>query len=885
MKIFKSSFLALISLLVIQCSTEKNSIIHRGFHNLHAKYNGFFNANELIKSTYNDFLKSRKEDYNTVIPIYPFTTKEESKNWYAPMDTAYRKCELVVFKHRMPHKKKGKYRNTEWGKYVDDNWLTLGKTRYYKHDFANALKIFQHIENKFPLEDNYFLSIFWQAKVLLEMQAYDESEEILLNLLVKYDDQEKNLKKPKKITFKEKINLLVDYDDRMEYLSSVDKKIPEKIIDEIYPTLGDLYVRSKNFNKAIEYLEIALDRKYKRSFKTRLTFILAQLYHIKGNNKASYYYQKVVESNPEYEMAFQAKINRALSFSEGDSKAIRMQLMKMLKDDKNIEYFDQIYFALAEISFKENERDLAIEQLQKSINLSFNDPQQKIKSMKRMGDLFYADADYINSFFYYDSIQKINLNKYPNKKDILKKYVLLNNIFLNTSTVENNDSLFSICKLSEDEKTEKLYEIADQLIAQKSKEDNSQLIASTSKRLSIPNSNSVLNSTFFIWDQSLLERGKNEFEKKWGKLPFGDNWRRSSRASLFVENEEETAAFSSNNVVFDELLKGLPCDNKSLMSSMKDSILLSLYNLGLIHHYETEDFLAAEKNFRRIVTNFQPSKESIASIYELYNIYKILNNKEQSSAMKKLLLEKYPQSQYTKLIFGEQGVSNFKNTINIEKKFYAGLYKEYQSGNFNFVLNNCNEKIKDSSNLLFCQYGILKAYTLKKLKDSSLNDNELIKTLKLVVNKCMGTDYGEQALSVLNSLKINSASKLMTKENWKFKYSPDTIHYFIMIAPKGGFKLNKAKNNIADFNMSNFSNLKLKVSNTFLNTSDQMILVKSFENSQSAMDYYLGFKVNKGNVKNYKNEIFFVLSPENLKELYRERNSVKYLKFFNEFYK
>jgi len=85
--------------------------------------------------------------------------------------------------------------------------------------------------------------------------------------------------------------------------------------------------------------------------------------------------------------------------------------------------------------------------------------------------------------------------------------------------------------------------------------------------------------------------------------------------------------------------------------------------------------------------------------------------------------------------------------------------------------------------------------------------------------------------------------------------------------------------------MSNFSNLKLKVSNTFLNTSDQMILVKSFENSQSAMDYYLGFKVNKGNVKNYKNEMFFVLSPENLKELYRERNSVKYLKFFNEFYK
>ena len=29
----------------------------------------------------------------------------------------------------------------------------------------------------------------------------------------------------------------------------------------------------------------------------------------------------------------------------------------MLKDDKNIEYFDQIYYALAEISFKENQKN------------------------------------------------------------------------------------------------------------------------------------------------------------------------------------------------------------------------------------------------------------------------------------------------------------------------------------------------------------------------------------------------------------------------------------------------------------------------------------------------------------------------------------------------
>ena len=108
--------------------------------------------------------------------------------------------------------------------------------------------------------------------------------------------------------------------------------------------------------------------KHKKEFKTRLIFILAQLYQ-ERNFKASTYYEWVVKRNPDYDMAFQAKINRALSFSGGDSKAIKAQLLKMLKDDKNIEYFDQIYFALAEIAFSDGQEDLAIEYLMTSVRV------------------------------------------------------------------------------------------------------------------------------------------------------------------------------------------------------------------------------------------------------------------------------------------------------------------------------------------------------------------------------------------------------------------------------------------------------------------------------------------------------------------------------------
>ena len=247
-------------------------------------------------------------------------------------------------------------------------------------------------------------------------------------------------------------------------------------------------------------------------------------------------------------------------------------------------------------------------------------------------------------------------------------------------------------------------------------------------------------------------------------------------------------------------------------------------------------------------------------------------------------MDKYPQSKYAQLISGGKNTLGSQEKINVEEKNYRELYFKYKSKKYEEVLESCNEKLMDTTNLLICQYGLLKAYSLKKMNDTSSNNEALINTLKLVVNRCLGTNYANQAIAALNALKINNAYNLINKENWKFTYNPDTTHYFILVAPKEKFSINKSKNNIADFNMSNFSDLKLKVSNTFLNTSDQMIMVKFFNNSKIALDYYVSFKVNKGSVKNYKEEKFFIISPKNLKELYLEKSPENYLNFFEEFY-
>ena len=105
---------ASIGCLLWACSTEKNAWLNRSFHNTTARYNGYFNANELMKEALNSYELGFKENYNELLPIFKYADEKDSKSLYPAMDTAIKKCATVINKHSMPEKKEGKYAKTEW---------------------------------------------------------------------------------------------------------------------------------------------------------------------------------------------------------------------------------------------------------------------------------------------------------------------------------------------------------------------------------------------------------------------------------------------------------------------------------------------------------------------------------------------------------------------------------------------------------------------------------------------------------------------------------------------------------------------------------------------------------------------------------------------------
>src|SRR5690606_26256398 len=105
---------------------------------------------------------------------------------------------------------------------------------------------------------------------------------------------------------------------------------------------------------AITMLEQAIEHTRHKPTKLRWHFLLGQLLQKHDRAEAAYdHYSKVVRSNAPYEMSFHAGLNRVfLATAENAMGEQRIALLRrMLRDGKNGEFKDQIYFQIAAIFY------------------------------------------------------------------------------------------------------------------------------------------------------------------------------------------------------------------------------------------------------------------------------------------------------------------------------------------------------------------------------------------------------------------------------------------------------------------------------------------------------------------------------------------------------
>lgn len=112
------------------------------FHNTTSKYNGYWNAQEIMKMTMLEMKDMQANNYNKILPVYDYLDIDNPKSIAPSMDKAIEKVITVATIH-------------EEGNYVDDCYVLMGKAQYLKQDYAAAEETFQFFEEEFDPKNPY----------------------------------------------------------------------------------------------------------------------------------------------------------------------------------------------------------------------------------------------------------------------------------------------------------------------------------------------------------------------------------------------------------------------------------------------------------------------------------------------------------------------------------------------------------------------------------------------------------------------------------------------------------------------------------------------------------------------------------------------------------
>lgn len=908
MNIFKVLTLTMVSVWFVvfinSCSTEKDALINRGYHNMNARYNGYFNAGEVMREALTGYRTGAKEDYTKILPLELFPDEDQASALFPQMDVAIEKCSKVIYRHAMPSPEKVRDKDVEYCRWIDDNWQLIGQAHFVKREYDEAIKKFKYIKKAYHGESTLYSSKIWLAKTYIELKEYSKAKIELDKVTLDIETAKANeksildiLKKDKKKSKKKKRRPSKNKRKRLRKEKKKAKKnepakFSKKLKVEYEITFASLYIEQEEYAKAVVHLEKAIELTRNRQTKARYRFVLGQILQKAGDNtKAQEYYAQVAKSNAPYEMRFYAKINKALSSTNG-SESLRKDLAKMLKDSKNEEYKDQIYYVLADLDIKDNDIASAKSNLTKSAMYSINNDRQKGMSYLKLADLSFNEKDYIPAQKFYDSCIAVLPKAYENYESIAAKASGLQELVVNYEIVQRQDSLLMIAGMSEKQREKFLEATLKQIKAdeaRKKAEAEARLLAQQA-RLNSAAANTGSGSKWYFYNQKLKGNGVNEFKVDWGQRKLEDNWRRANKESLGDFDEDSDSSFvdeEDKGLTVDDLRKDLPLTQAAVDSS-KNMIMNALYNLGIIYKEQLKETGESIDYFTSVVDRKIDHAKVLPAEYQLYLLYKKNGKTGKANVYKNLILSDYPDSDIAKLLLDPDYLKKKAKKESKALEDYGVTLKNYRYRRYLMVLTDCNEVINtDTANPYLYKYYLLKAFATSKSNIGGVAAVE--KPLRELVRIAPTSEEGIQAKMYLGV--IDGGGKIVKDDVVKkvnYKKNTNSPHYFVLIFPNDAGDINPVKNKISNFNTAYFKKDNLKLSNGIIGNDKETIKIKTFENETKAMIYLKAFgtKSSEGVLDSIAKDFeYFIVSKENQILFMKNYDLEGYIKYFKENYK
>ena len=678
------------------CSVKRNNFFSRNYHQLTTRYNVYFNGDQALKSGIKHMENRHKEDYTHLLPVFVSNDEQTRSICSSDMDYVIEKAAKAIDKHSItakPRRRKNKdsknyqtfRKKKEFNNQLDKCYLLLGKAYFYKKKYTMANNTFRFIQRQYAEDEALMTEVsIWLFRSLTEMGRYEEAARIM---------------------------------DRLDG-STLKRKQREMVA----AARTDFYVRQGMYEQAIPEAErlVRTCKSIKR--KPRYNFLLSQLY-VKENQDgaAKLALKKATRFNFNYEMVFNARIGMASAYQEGDA-AVEKKLKKMLRDSRNEEFQDRIYYALANIENKRGNEEGAAGLYWKSVHASVDNDNQQALSFVKLGDYYFKNKAYVQAQSCYDSCLLVMDSRYEDYEKLKSLLTDLTELVTNLRIIQTQDSLQRIAVLPEEERNrlidDKITAIKEQENTRKEQERREQAERNFYRRNDMLSRGDAFSQgnrggDWYFYNPVTIALGKNDFKRKWGRRKLEDNWRRRNKASIGLADEtgEELAEMTGGEREVKDVksreyyLQDLPLTPEMLQASEKQ-IEEAYYKAGEIYLYRLNDPEKALECFDAYIQRFK-NTANLPMVYYLASTTALKAGKAaEAERYKTELTALFPESDFARGLQDPNYFRQVEDVLKVVEKKYQEAYRYYQKVYYHEAAQICDR--------------ILKAYPDNKLKANVL---------------------------------------------------------------------------------------------------------------------------------------------------------------------
>lgn len=684
---YTAPIMATAILALTGCSTQKAKWANIQYHNITCHYNVWWNGNKSLRMGYDELQRKHSDNYTLILPVYKLGTMQQAMTVNSQMDRAIEKGVKGVKTHSIYVKGK------EHVPYVKKCYLLTAYGSFYKQDYADAANTCRMIASQYNGSRDADEARILLARCYTQQKQYADAETALDMMVNEYGNGD----------------------------------LDSKVLDKLYLAMVECTLPQEKYKKAVQYIRLALDETHDHNMKARLYFIMAQIYQtLDKRPTAQKYFKKVLECRPDYVLEFNARINMASCSDVNHTNLAEQEkaLDKMLKEKKNEEFLDQIYYAKGEMYLGVKDAQKACDNYKLSVQAARNNPAQKAKSALRMADVLYEIYEnYDQAQSYYDTAMRVINIEYPHYDQIRDRHTMLTALVEFTRKIDLNDSLIALADMDPKAREEMIKQKIEDLKKAEEKAKEEAMLAEL--KADAQKQQYSLEGDWYFYNHNTVQKGKDTFRQRWGNRTLEDYWFLSKKGLLAMggnltmtdeeeaEMEVELDSAARDSIAQEKLrqiqaakedptnphntafyIKDMPT-RQGQRDTMYAEIANCLLNAGYLYYDGIQNTERALECYIRMATEFPDAPEIEQTFYQLYRIYSKQGNTPSANYYRDMVLMGFPDGDYANLIRDDQYYLELIRRTERAKEEYNNVYSLFRRRRYTDVIERSQAAIKN----------------------------------------------------------------------------------------------------------------------------------------------------------------------------------------------